>query len=130
MSVAGLIVRRAGGTHAEVLRRVDAALAARGLDPLARIDHAAAAARVGLSLAPCTLFVFGDPRSGTVLMQTRATLGLDLPLRLLVWEEVDGVRIAYDDPAWLVERHEGDASAPVLLRMRGLLDAIAGEAAA
>jgi uncharacterized protein (DUF302 family) len=130
MRVPGLVARKARGSFAEVLARAEAALATRGLVPLARIDHAAAAAEVGLPLAPLTLLIFGNPRAGTPLMQTQPSLGIDLPLKLLVWEAERAVRIGYNDPVWLVERHGGDAAAPVLATMRDLLAALASEAAA
>lgn len=130
MSLPGLVTQQARGSFADVLGRAEAALAARGLAPLARIDHAAAAAEVGLPLAPLTLLIFGNPRAGTPLMQAQPSLGIDLPLKLLVWEAEGAVRIGYNEPVWLVERHGGDGTAPVLATMRSLLAALASEAAA
>ncbi|WP_404334723.1 DUF302 domain-containing protein [Sphingomonas sp. MMS12-HWE2-04] len=130
MNVPGLVTRQACGSFAEVLGRAEAALAARGLAPLARIDHASAAAEVGLPLAPLTLLIFGNPRAGTPLMQAQPSLGIDLPLKLLVWKAEGAVWIGYNDPAWLVERHGGDGTAPMLATMRSLLAALASEAAA
>jgi len=71
-----------------------------------RMDHAAAASAAGLALRPLLLIVFGDPRVGTSLMNEAPTAGIDLPLKLLVWEEADGrVWIGYVDPAWILKRH-------------------------
>ncbi|MBB3348368.1 DUF302 domain-containing protein [Sphingomonas sp. BK069] len=128
MNVPGLVVRAAVGSYVEALARADRALAARGIVPAARIDHQAAAADVGLSMAPCTLFVFGNPRAGTLLMQGYPSLGIDLPLRLLVWEQ-DGAKVAYNDPAWLVERHDGEIDLPVIGTMQQLLAILAAEVA-
>lgn len=130
MTVPGLVSHQTTGGFVEVLARIESALATRGLAPLARIDHAAAAADVGLKLVPLTLLLFGNPRLGTPLMQAQPSLGIDLPLKLLVWEAEGRVWIGYNDPAWLVERHGGDAAAPVLTTMRTLLEALASEAAA
>ncbi|UYY58028.1 DUF302 domain-containing protein [Sphingomonas sp. S2-65] len=130
MTAAGLVERQARGGFTEVLDRVEAALVGHGLVPLARIDHAAAAAEAGLALAPLTLLIFGNPRTGTPLMQARPSLGIDLPLKLLVWEAEGAVRIGYNNPAWLVERHGGDADGTIPATMRNLLEALANEAAA
>jgi uncharacterized protein (DUF302 family) len=130
MSVPGLVTRPAEGGYAQVLARLEAAFRTRGMVPMARIDHAAAAEDAGLALHPLILFVFGNPRAGTGLMQARPTLGIDLPLKLIVWEDADGVHVGYNDPAWLVERHGGDVGSPILSAMRDLLEALAQEAAA
>lgn len=130
MSAPGLITRSAGGSHDEVVARLEAAFVSRGIVPIARIDHAAAAAQAGLDLSPLALFVFGNPRAGTELMQVCPTLGIDLPLKLILWEDTDGVHVGYNAPVWLVERHGGDVGTPVLKAMRDLLEALATEAAA
>ncbi len=130
MSVPGLITRAADGSYADVIARLEAAFVARGVVPITRIDHAAAAAQVGLSLAPLMLFVFGNPRAGTGLMQARPTLGIDLPLKLILWEDANGVHVGFNDPAWLIQRHDGDDGVPILNTMRDLLEALAQEAAA
>src|SRR4029450_12973509 len=71
-----------------------------------RIDHAAGAAAVGMPLRPTELLIFGNPPAGTPLMQAEQTIGIDLPLKALVWEDASGgVWIAYNDPAWLAVRH-------------------------
>ena len=64
--------------------RVEAQIQARGLNVFARIDHAAGAAEVGLPLAPTDLIIFGNARGGTPLMQSVQTVGIDLPLKILV----------------------------------------------
>jgi uncharacterized protein (DUF302 family) len=61
----------------------------------AEIDQAAAAARIGLTLRPTTLLVFGNPKGGTPLMSAFPLLALELPLKLLIWEEPSGVKVAY-----------------------------------
>ena len=70
------------------------------------LDHSANAARVDLELPPTRLIIFGNPNAGTPLMQTQRTIGLDLPQKMLVWEDEDGtVYITYNDPMFLARRH-------------------------
>lgn len=100
-------------THAfdETLSRLDAALKAKNLTLFTRIDHAAGAAQVGLDLRPTTVVIFGNPRGGTPLMQSNQAIGLDLPLKMLVWQDGSGkVSITYNDPAWLASRYGIDSS--------------------
>ncbi len=83
------------------------------------IDHAAGAKDAGLALPPTTVVIFGDPRAGTSLMQARRTTGLDLPLKVLVWQDPSGeVWLSYNDPAWIARRHGLDPGAlPTTARM-------------
>ncbi len=69
----------------ETVARLKAVLAQKGIELFAHIDHAAAAKKVGLPLRPTQVLIFGNPKAGTPLMQGRQTIGLDLPLRALVW---------------------------------------------
>src|SRR5207249_3571289 len=72
----------------------------------ADIDHTAGAHNVGLSLRPTRVLIFGNPQVGTPLMQSQQTIGLDLPLRILVWEdEVGKVWLTYHRPEYLAQRH-------------------------
>jgi uncharacterized protein (DUF302 family) len=90
----------------ETLNRLEAELASRGLTVFARIDHAARAEAAGLALQPTELLIFGNARGGTPLMQAARTIGVDLPLRILVWQ--DAARdtwLTYNDPRWLARRH-------------------------
>ena len=76
---------------------------------LARIDHAAAAANVGMALRPTEVLIFGNPLAGTPLMQAAQTIGIDLPLKALVWQDDAGKTwLAYNDPTWLARRHGAD----------------------
>jgi uncharacterized protein (DUF302 family) len=72
----------------------------------ARINFSGDAARVGLTMRPEQLLIFGNPRAGTPLMVGEPTAGLDLPLKALVWEDADGrTQLAYNDPQYIVRRH-------------------------
>lgn len=106
MIVDGLISVASTDGYAATVARLDGALGARAITPMLRWDHAAAAADVGLALRPLLLIVFGDPRIGTALMQDKPTTGIDLPLKLLIWEADAGqVMVGYNDPAWIRARH-------------------------
>jgi len=75
---------------AETLERLVAAITARGASVIARIDHSLGARSVGLQLRPTLLVIFGNPAVGTALMEANQLMGLDLPLKVLVWEDEDG----------------------------------------
>ena len=80
----------------ETVERLKGLLARKDIEIFAHIDHAAAARKVGLPLRQTQVLIFGNPQAGTPLMQGRQTIGLDLPLRVLVWEDGEGkVRLTY-----------------------------------
>ncbi len=90
----------------DTMDRLEAAVKAKGLTVFARIDHAAGAAAVGLTLRPTELLIFGNAQGGTPLMQADQAIGIDLPLKALVYEDANGkVWLAYNNPAWLAQRH-------------------------
>lgn len=106
MTPAGLIATPSAFGPDETLDRLIDTVTRHGMAVLARIDHAAAAATVGLALRPTTVILFGNPRGGTPLMQAEQTIGIDLPLKALVWEDAEGrTWLGYNDPAWLAARH-------------------------
>ena len=115
----------------ETVQRLEAALTQRGLTIFARIDHAANAAEVNLPLRPTLLVIFGNPKGGTVLMQDRQSVGLDLPLKVLVWEDAKGVvQLSYNSPAWIAERHGlGSGSTPAVTAMTNMMEEVVREAA-
>ena len=100
----------------DTMNRLEAAVKAKGMTVFARIDHAAGASAVGLSLRPTEVLIFGNAKGGTPLMQSVQTIGLDLPLKALVWQDISGKTwLSYNDPAWLAKRHglSGEAEAAV-----------------
>ncbi len=110
MTPDGLITCLSHHGAKETADRLAAAVTARGLTILARIDHAAAAAQVGLTLRPTEVLIFGNPQAGTPLMQVAQTIGIDLPLKALVWQDETGQTwLSYNDPKWLAQRHGADA---------------------
>jgi uncharacterized protein (DUF302 family) len=111
--------------------RLEAEIKARGMTLFARVDHAAGAAEVGLSLRPTEVLIFGNAKGGTPLMQSNQTIGIDLPLKVLVWQDASGKTwISYNDPSWLAKRHGlGTEVDPTVKAMAAALGAIAGKAA-
>jgi uncharacterized protein (DUF302 family) len=94
----------------ETIDRFENDMKSKGMTIFARIDHAAGAKAVGLSLRPTELLIFGNAKAGTPLMQAQQTVGIDLPLKVLAWEDAAGkMWLSYNDPGWLVARH-GDQS--------------------
>jgi uncharacterized protein (DUF302 family) len=115
----------ARGTVAETVSAITSALSERGIQVFAEIDHAAGARAAGLELSDEILIVFGNPAVGTALMQADPRAGLDLPLRILVWDDGGQTRIAYHDPRGLADAYDLTAGAETLDRLNGLLRAIA-----
>lgn len=114
---------------AETTSRLESALQAAGFRIFARVDHAAGAKSVDMALAPTELLIFGKPDAGTLLMQSAASVGIDLPLKYLVWQDADGkVTVGWNDPAWVAQRHGIGDRAPVIAKMQGALQKFASEA--
>ena len=116
--------------YADTLRRLLDAIAGRGLTVFAQFDHAAAAREAGMELADEVVVVFGDPRGGTPLMQADPRVGIELPLRMLVWEAGEQTRVGYNDPREFARSFEIASEASRLDAMASLLDGLAKQAAA
>jgi uncharacterized protein (DUF302 family) len=125
----GLVLQRSASDYAETTERLIEAIERRGLRLFARIDHAAAAREVGLELANEAVIVFGDPRSGTPLMRDDPQIGIELPLRMLVWEDDEGTLLGYRDPRELGALYRVAEHRSTLEAMATLLHALAGDAA-
>ena len=127
----GLVSIQSGNSVKVTIDRLEAMLKNKGITVFARIDHAAAAAAVGMPLRPTELLIFGDPRAGTPLMQADQTIGLELPLKALVWEDASGATwISYNDPVWLAQRHAlGDDTSRTVDAMASALKTLADTAA-
>jgi uncharacterized protein (DUF302 family) len=114
----------------ETMDRVETEIGERGMNVFARIDHAAGAAELGLTLRPTELIIFGNARGGTPLMQPNQTVGIDLPLKALVWQDAAGkTLISYNEPSWIAQRHGVSDAQPVVNKMADLLSAILKKAA-
>jgi uncharacterized protein (DUF302 family) len=104
--IPGLVKVASPHSAAKTVERFEVTLKEKGIQLFARIDHADGAAKVKLALRPTTLLIFGNPQVGTPLMQSQQTIGIDLPLRVLVWEDEKGKTwLAYNDPVYLAKRH-------------------------
>ena len=90
----------------ETVRKLEALLDAKGVKLFALIDHSGEAEKVGMQMRPTKLLIFGNPKAGTPLMIASPTVAIDLPLKILVWEDAEGhVLISYNSPAYLQARH-------------------------
>ena len=126
----GLIAIKSPHSAAVTMNRLEDIAKQRGLTVFARIDHAAGAAKVGKTLRPTEVLIFGNPQGGTPLMECAQSAGIDLPLKALVWEDASAqVWIGYNDPAYLAQRH-GVAQCPVVENLTKALSSLAGAAVA
>lgn len=131
MTPEGLTIRESGYGPKETMDRLEAAVARQGMTVLVRIDHAAAAADIDMALRPTEVLIFGNLRAGTPLMQAAPTIGIDLPLKALVWQDQNGTTwLAHDEPKRLAGRHGADvgAGSTILARMVEALRAVSSEA--
>jgi len=119
----GLIAVKSPFSVKETMNRFEKLVKQKGLNMFARIDHAAGAAKIGKALRPTELLIFGNPQGGTPFMECAQTVGIDLPLKALVWKDASGqVWLGYNDPAYLAQRH-GVALCP---SVGGLTKALSG----
>jgi uncharacterized protein (DUF302 family) len=127
MSLDGLTTIASSFGPKETLDRLEAQIRSKGLTVFVRVDHAAGAAAVGMTLRPTEVVLFGNARGGTPLMQDKQTAGIDLPLKCLVWQDEGGKTwLSYNEPGWIAHRHGlATASDAPLKAMTGLLAALA-----
>ena len=125
MGLNGLTISQSIYALSETMDRLAAAVTDHGMTIVARIDHAAAAAKVGMELRPTEVLIFGNARAGTPLMQSAPTIGIDLPLKALVWQDEKGKTwLAYNDPKWLAKRHGAEQGTERVLD--NMTDVLAG----
>jgi uncharacterized protein (DUF302 family) len=132
MAAEGLTTLSSSQGPKDTVDRLAAEITARGMTVFARVDHAAGAAEAGLPLRPTELLIFGNAKGGTPLMQSDQTIGIDLPLKALVWQDASGrTWLSYNDPGWLAKRHGLGAEVdPAVKVMAAALNAIATKATA
>jgi uncharacterized protein (DUF302 family) len=124
----GLITVKSPHSPKDTMDRLEALLKQKGMTIFARIDHAANAAKVGKILRATELLIFGNPQGGTPFLECSQTVGIDLPLKALVWEDASGqVWLGYNDPAFLAQRH-GVPQCPVVENMKKALAGFTQEA--
>ena len=132
MATEGLTTIRSERGPKDTMDRLEAEVKTRGMTVFARIDHAAGATAAGLSLLPTEVLIFGNAKGGTPLMQSAQTIGIDLPLKALVWQDATGdTFLSYNDPAWLAKRHGvGGTSDALVGNLSAALQAVAKAATA
>ncbi len=120
----GLIAARSPHGAKQTMDRFEAVAKERGMMIFARVDHAAGAAKVGQTLRPTEVLIFGNPKGGTPLMECAQSVGIDLPMKALVWQDAAGqVWLGYNDPAFIAKRH-GAAQCPVIENLRKALSGL------
>jgi len=120
-----LVTKQSPYSVAVTLDRLTSILTAKGLTIFARIDHSAGAANVGLEMLPTQLLIFGNPKTGTPLMQSNRTVGFDLPLKALAWRDKAGqVWLAYTSPKALKQRYHIEDQDGIFAKITGALDKI------
>jgi uncharacterized protein (DUF302 family) len=102
------IINLAASNHSvdQTVEKIKGILEVKGFNLFALIDHAREAEKVGIKMRPTQLLIFGNPKGGTPLMQAAPSSAIDLPLKILVWEDIEGrVWVSYNSPTYLQERH-------------------------
>jgi uncharacterized protein (DUF302 family) len=124
LAVEGLIEVKSPHAAKETVERLESFLKGKGMTIFARVDHAAGAAKVGKQLRATELLIFGNPQGGTPLMECAQTIGIDLPLKALVWQDANGqVWVGYNDP--VARRHGAQCPAAEKIKatLSGLIEA-------
>jgi uncharacterized protein (DUF302 family) len=111
----------------QTVEKLKSILQAKGVTLFALVDHSGEAEKVGMKMPPTKLLIFGSPKAGTPLMLAAPSIAIDLPLKILVWEDAQGhVWVSYNSPAYLQERH---GLPPELLQNIAVVEALAAKAA-
>jgi uncharacterized protein (DUF302 family) len=102
----GIVSRASNHSVEETVARLKKMIADKGITLFALVDHSGEAQKIGMKLRPTKLLIFGSPKGGTPLMQAAQSLAIDLPLKLLVWEDAAGKAwISYNSIEYLRQRH-------------------------
>lgn len=121
----GVVTTTVEDDVAATVDRIESAIEESPLTLVTTIDHAANAASAEMELPPTTLLLFGNPEVGTPLMQAERTVALDLPQKMLVWDEDGQTMVAYNDPAYLAERHGIEGQSDRLDQISSVLEGLA-----
>ncbi|MFW5739206.1 MAG: DUF302 domain-containing protein [Myxococcota bacterium] len=125
-SESGLIVTSSPDDVPATVKRIREAIEEKGLKVMATVDHAANAEGVDLELPPTVLIIFGNPAVGTKLMQKQRSIAIDLPMKMLVWQNEAGeTKVAFNTPSYLFKRHGVRGMDETAAKIRSLLDALA-----
>ncbi len=127
-TVDGLMTRPSRHSVDETLERLNGIIGAMGVTVFALVDHSGEAAKVGMTMRPTKLLIFGNPKSGTPLMLASPSIAIDLPLKILVWEDADGrTWLSYNSPVYLQARHKLPQELVQNIAVVGTIVAKAGE---
>jgi uncharacterized protein (DUF302 family) len=131
MPAEGVVIIPSDFGPEQTMNRLESEIKTKGMTVFARIDHAAGAKSVGLPLPPTELLIFGNSKGGTPLMQADQVMGIDLPLKFLVYQDTEGKTwIAYNSPSWLAQRHSLPTQlAPNVSALTTVLEILAAKAA-
>jgi len=123
----GIVCKKSKHSVDETVERLKSILQAKGVTLFALVDHSGEAQKVGLTMPPTKLLIFGNPKGGTPLMLASPSIALDLPLKILVAQDKDGaVNVSYNAPEYLQQRHD---LPPDLLPNIAVVEALAAKAA-
>ena len=115
------IIKDSASDVGATANKLVAAVESAGATLFARVDHAAGAASIGAELAPMTMVMFGNPKLGTPILQNAPLAGLDLPIRVLIWDDNGTTKIGYLDPADLKARYDVSGADKSFEMMAGAL---------
>lgn len=122
-NINGMIVKSSMNSVTKTIDRLEEVLKSKGITIFLRLDHAAGAQKVGNQLRPTQLLIFGNPKLGSPLMMSKQSIGIDLPLKAVAWEDADGkVWLGYNTPDFLSKRHHINDRQKVVAKMTKVLD--------
>lgn len=123
-----LIIKKSDNSQKETIRKLKSEMKSKDLNVVQHVKHSEAARKANLHLSPTDVIIFGNPEVGTKLMQADPRVAIELPLKILVWEEDGITHVAFQDPSRLMESYQLADQREVLTNMRQVLDAITNEA--
>ena len=122
-NINGMIIKSSMNSVTKTIDRLEEVLKSKGITIFLRLDHAAGAQKVGNQLRPTQLLIFGNPKLGSPLMMSKQSIGIDLPLKAVAWEDADGkVWLGYNTPDFLSKRHHINDRQKVVNKMTKVLD--------
>ena len=123
----GIVDRPTNHSVDETVEKLKGILQSKGVALFATVDHSGEAAKVGMKMPPTKLLIFGNPKAGTPLMLASPSVAIDLPLKILIWEDAQGKTwVSYNSPAYLQQRHSIPAE---LMQNIAVIEALASKAA-
>jgi len=123
----GIVDKLSHHSVEQTVEKLKGILLSKGVMLFAIVDHSGEAEKVGMKMRPTKLLIFGSPKAGTPLMQAAPSVAIDLPLKILVWEDEQGkVWVSFNSPAYLQQRH---GISPDLVQNIAVVEALAAKAA-